>query len=534
MQPQIPMGLQALLKASAVLQQTATSTAPGPQGEQPTVASQIAQQAQQAIPAMPEIKQQAGIGNQLRMQQMAQKQQAAQNPEAIAQMAANMMRQGAGSLPVNMQFKEGGIIGFQEGGEPRFTSDWEERRKRLLEERGTTPVSKFFEEMFGGPTGRASQGNRRAVPKESGADEVQYVQPLTEREIPSDTGAQLGAKPVQVSREAPEPEVQKKPEEDFTKGIMALQSQAAPRPAEPKLSDIQSQARGMSPDFKSRETALKELASQREAAMAQMPSLSQEGIAALQEARQRRKDLLEQERKYDTFRRIGALGQSFYTKGPEYQLINQAIAKREEADISADLAHQQAVLKLKEAEQNRQLGRFDRAEELLKQGIALDTTAAKVDADNFKALAGLAGDVFGAQARMFSDAMNRRSAEAIAIAELAAKAKLAGDERLSRNINLLQARLNDANEKVKNELKLDSQLLSIRMMGVNKANEKEKAEILKLQQEFLQKQEETERRYNVPSLKQQLLRLGDQSLGTSRPAAPSPTMKFDRSGNPIR
>lgn len=498
MQPQIPMGLQALLKASAVLQQTATPTAPGPQGEQPTVASQIAQQAQQAIPAMPEIKQQAGIGNQLRMQQMAQKQQAAQNPEAIAQMAVNMMRQGAGSLPVNMQFKEGGIIGFQAGGEPRFTSDWEERRKKRLEERG-----------------------------------VKYVQPLPEREISSETGAQLGAEPVPVKREAPAPEPQQRSEEDFTKGIMALQSQAAPRPAEPKLSDIQSQARGMSPDFKSRETALKELASQREAAMAQMPSLSQEGIAALQEARQRRKDLLEQERKYDTFRRIGALGQSFYTKGPEYQLINQAIAKREEADISADLAHQQAVLKLKEAEQNRQLGRFDRAEELLKQGIALDTTAAKVDADNFKALAGLAGDVFGAQARMFSDSMNRRSAEAIAIAELASKAKLSGDQRLIQNIGILQSRLNDANNKINQELESERKMLSIRMMGVDKANEKEKAEILKLQQDFINKLTQAERRYNVPALKQQLLRLEEQSLGTSRPAAPSSTMKFDRSGNPI-
>lgn len=517
MQPQIPMGLQALLKASAVLQQTASPTAPGPQGEQPTVASQIAQQAQQAIPAMPEIKQQAGIGNQLRMQQMAQKQQAAQNPEAIAQMAVNMMRQGAGSLPVNMQFKEGGIIGFQAGGEPEDPREKRERYAREFRERIARGVERL--KSIGEPE-----------------PPVQYAEPIPVREIPSETGAQFGPEPVQVKREAPapEPEVQKKPEEDFTKGIMALQSQAAPRPAEPKLSDIQSQARGMSPDFKSRETALKELASQREAAMAQMPSLSQEGIAALQEARQRRKDLLEQERKYDTFRRIGALGQSFYTKGPEYQLINQAIAKREEADISADLAHQQAVLKLKEAEQNRQLGRFDRAEELLKQGIALDTTAAKVDADNFKALAGLAGDVFGAQARMFSDAMTRRSAETIAIAELAAKAKISGDEQLSRNINLLQARLNDANNRINQELEAERKMLAIRMMSVDKANEKEKAEILKLQQDFVNKLTQAERRYNVPSLKQQLLRLEDQSLGTSRPAAPSSTMKFDRSGNPIR
>ena len=53
----VPPGLQALLSASESL--GISMTAPGPQGEQPTVASQILQQANS--PQMASIKQQAGI-----------------------------------------------------------------------------------------------------------------------------------------------------------------------------------------------------------------------------------------------------------------------------------------------------------------------------------------------------------------------------------------------------------------------------------------------------------------------------------------
>jgi hypothetical protein len=363
---------------------------------------------------------------------------------------------------------------------------------------------------------------------------VQYAEAIPQREIPSETGAQLGP----VQRVSPEPEATPEPTEtvkpDLAEGIRALQTSSLPKPVRPELSDIQSQTKTMAPDFKSREDSLKQLSAQREAAMAQMPNLSQEGIAALQEARQRRKDLLEQEKKYDTFRRIGALGRSMYTRGPEYDLINQAIAKREEADIAADLNHQQAVLKLKEAEQNRQLGKFDRSEELIKQGIALDTTAAKVNADNFKSLANLAGDVFGAEARMFSDAMNRRSAEAIAMADLASKARLTGDAELTRNIGLLQARLNDANSKINQELETDRKMLSVRMMGFDKAKPEEKAELMRLQQDFLAKLQQAERRYNVPSLKQQLLKLENKSLGADALRQSPSTKRFDSSGNPIQ
>jgi hypothetical protein len=118
MQTQIPSGLQALIQASQVLSSQASPTAPGPQGPQPTVAERVNQQIKQATqPQMPpnvrDIGQQAGIAGQIMAQKQAQQQQTAQNPEAVAQMAAQMLQgQGVAGLPVKMGFKSGGIIGF--------------------------------------------------------------------------------------------------------------------------------------------------------------------------------------------------------------------------------------------------------------------------------------------------------------------------------------------------------------------------------------------------------------------------------------
>jgi hypothetical protein len=62
---------------------------------------------------MQEMGKQAGVAGQIMAQRQAQQQQQAQNPEAVAQMAAQMLQsKGVAGLPSNMGFKEGGIIGF--------------------------------------------------------------------------------------------------------------------------------------------------------------------------------------------------------------------------------------------------------------------------------------------------------------------------------------------------------------------------------------------------------------------------------------
>jgi len=139
MNTQLPSGLQALLQASQVLQQQSAPTAPGPQGPQPTVASKINQQIQQTaapqgiMPGMRDMGQQAGIAGQIMAQKQAQQQQMAQNPQAVAQMAAQMLQgQGVAGLPSNMEFKEGGIIGFSDGEEVPEAEEPETRRRRLF------------------------------------------------------------------------------------------------------------------------------------------------------------------------------------------------------------------------------------------------------------------------------------------------------------------------------------------------------------------------------------------------------------------
>ena len=167
MNAQIPSGLQALLQASQVLQQQAAPTAPGPQGPQPTVASKVNQQIQQTaapqdmMPGMRDMGQQAGIAGQIMAQKQAQQQQMAQNPQAVAQMAAQMLQgQGVAGLPSNMQFKEGGIIGFdgrkrsdvpdpdeekywEEAGYPRVS----ETGERLPPAPAATPAGRWLESL---------------------------------------------------------------------------------------------------------------------------------------------------------------------------------------------------------------------------------------------------------------------------------------------------------------------------------------------------------------------------------------------------
>ena len=147
MQTQIPSGLQALMQASQVLSSQASPTAPGPQGPQPTIAERVNQQIKQTAappesgiaglsPNMRDIGQQAGVAGQIMAQRAAQQEQTARNPEAIAQMAAQMMQsKGVAGLPAKMGFKEGGIIGFDgtQGSVVEGILDPKEIRAKLVE-----------------------------------------------------------------------------------------------------------------------------------------------------------------------------------------------------------------------------------------------------------------------------------------------------------------------------------------------------------------------------------------------------------------
>jgi hypothetical protein len=165
MQTQIPSGLQALMQASQVLSSQASPTAPGPQGPQPTIAERVNQQIKQTAappeagiaglsPNMRDIGQQAGVAGQIMAQKAAQQEQTARNPEAIAQMAAQMMQsKGVAGLPAKMGFKEGGIIGYdgEEGSDVKKPADsLIEAQQKLIEARdsGNIQAVQFYSKQI--------------------------------------------------------------------------------------------------------------------------------------------------------------------------------------------------------------------------------------------------------------------------------------------------------------------------------------------------------------------------------------------------
>jgi hypothetical protein len=110
---EIPQSLRALIDASQVLQKESSPIVQTPMGPRPTVAAsvnqglnQLAQSSFDQQPTVHQAAQQAGIGGGVIANQIAQ-QQAQQ-----AQQPAPPEQQGIATIPVNMQFAEGGIIGF--------------------------------------------------------------------------------------------------------------------------------------------------------------------------------------------------------------------------------------------------------------------------------------------------------------------------------------------------------------------------------------------------------------------------------------
>lgn len=352
----IPPGLQALMNAQEML--GISMTAPGPQGEQPTVASQILQQAQ-----MQGVKQQAGIGAMIQAQQQAQRQRAAQDPDEIARRVAMLMRgQGLGNLPLQMGFAEGGIIGYN--GE-------EESRVKLP---GSTMESEGFAVS---PVETAP--SRESIPR---FERVSVMTPeelaqyrATGTEPPVEViqqrlalAAQRAAAPTSTDTSA-----QEAPAGASTaRGDYTITRVPEEKPPTVTLPDIQMPTRPAAPgqgiqglpNFQERIDALRKLSAEEEAARSKLPSLEARGIEALQKAETDRQRLLEQQRKNDFINKLMAFGRDLYTRGNTYQNVQRGIDLREEQNVQAQFNNEKAQLELQRAQQERDLGRFTRARAL--------------------------------------------------------------------------------------------------------------------------------------------------------------------------
>lgn len=666
----IPSGLQALMEASAVLQQQASQTAPGPQGQQPTVANQVMQQAQQAaqpmqMPQMQAIGKQAGIAGQLMAQRQQQQQQAAQNPEAIAQMAAQMLQQkGVAALPTNMQFREGGIIGYagpegsvvtnpvpdREG--PNFQETFYDRVRREVQElrEGERPElspdvqSYLNRQQRSDDTGlsmaeRANQqllrqGSIYASPAERAKTAARYAQnpysssaPMANPEV-RDMYAGLGeqqkairayerpglaqlietdrpiksavpaivegaARAVRSVGEAvlgPQPDetaynrelrlknlealtdtegsplpVDRR-EEEALRGMPLAQGQkpvvapaAPPKPDQPSagiaaalppaspaaLSVTKPDYQKIlaetpeSPESIARRQEKDKLRRERLGIAQAQEDLSARGIEALSRAKKDREQLLESARSRDTYERLNALFTSMRTLGNEVGNTQRAIQAREEAIVSANLLHEESVLKLKQAQQARQLGLKDQEIQLIEAAEADEKKAQELRRADAKIKAELAKSAYEVDTREMTHARDRANATALKLAELKQQAQKAEDDRETRRLIGLQARLTSAQDsltraknQVAQQIKATPEYKAIQPLEQMKAlGNKLTPEQQRQLDDFNDKRERAE----ASTLQRFYAQLDaiSKELGLDSPAQTG-TIKFDSSGKRIQ
>jgi hypothetical protein len=627
MNTQIPSGLQALMQASQILQQEAAQTAPGPQGQQPTVASQVQQAASQQMPQqMPNVQQvgqQAGIAAQL----MAQRQQQAQDPRAVAQMAAQMLQQkGVASLPTNMQFREGGIIGYAgpdgssvELDDPEAGLSIAERAEWRRREKGS-----IYDPYYGYPPaireamrrdeearreGRASpesipipgpggeenipraRSERESIEAEQRAKEqrLRDVQLLQERREARRAGLEAalpqakqtaalagGAKALE---EYYVPYPTKRGEMKVTDSKFVEPSQATsasmdaadasiggikpaatppktpPAPPQanagivqalPALAPVRAESPAV-PTYPTLEESPEEKRLRQEAAASgdkllaakkAQADLEAEGIAALRSSEAERKRLLESKRSRDSFNSFMALVRDLRLRNNEYGAYMASIDARDEADRLAGLANEQAIIKLKEAQQAKALGNVALERELKKEAYSTYVEGRKRLDDAAKSQAQVAAQIFSTQSSAANSMADRANQVNIEIARMAQQAQLRKDaqeikraEDLRTRLTALTGQLARSQDQIASALKKDSRFESIESLEKLAANNLPLNDAQKkLIQDFSNEKRKLEQRV-LPTINAQLDAVMKE-LGIEVPQVP--TVKFDSSGNRIQ
>jgi hypothetical protein len=196
-------------------------------------------------------------------------------------------------------------------------------------------------------------------------------------------------------------------------------AQAIQPPTAPTIRGIAAEAQAAIPDiYKDVREQREKTAAEREKYLKGLPSIEIQGIAAIEQARRERQEALAASREDDNMRRFLAAMRSIGQRTGDYENTLDRIAQREELHRKANLSETEAILKLREAEHQRGLGQFDRADAL--------TKAAMEDIKNLQAARGqamqsastLAGNVFQGQstfaaAQLREQGEERRKAEEI-------------------------------------------------------------------------------------------------------------------------
>jgi len=443
MQTQLPEGLRALINASQILQEESTPVVQTPVGPKPTVAGMVSQGLQQlAQPVgMQNVGQQAGLGAQIQAQQMARQQQMAQSPEAIAQLAAQMLQrrpeqEGIANLPANMGFREGGIIGYNGEGESkvetpeerdareaaearaagmrrsRGTTDFNERMMDALSEAATraAAVGSDVLSLPGRVAGSAFKGEPESYTPAYDLLRLQELagspeawRRVSSMEMPREVSRTYRGTP-DVREAIPELYARMYPERrqpapaptDRAEPSVALPA----APVAPTVESIMERAATMFPDQTPAQIQRRrELREEEEKARAGMANLEQEGIAAIQASAQERRAAAQRTKEDDNLRRFIAFANSVRYGNNAYVDTLSALDQRDALERKADYEERLAVIKLKDAEQNRKLGKFERERADLNAYDALIKESQKARQDAINTIATLDANVFGAQSR---------------------------------------------------------------------------------------------------------------------------------------
>ena len=403
------------MQASQILSSQASPTAPGPQGDQPTIAGRINDQIKQTAqpqpqqggiaglnPSMRDIGKQAGVASQIMAQKQAQQQQQAQNPEAVAQMAAQMLQsKGVAGLPANMGFKEGGIIGFDGTQGSAVNLNPEQVRQKLAEavrNRDIEGAQFYAKWLQDNAMPDRPQAPRVVIPRGMRepvrAVAMQDIKAVGEPNItPAEADAGLENRP---TAQAPAAAV-KPPAPPMAPPVaspMAAATGSAPRAAaatprpeqqgiasvipettikssgivEPSIASISGDIDKLAPKRAENFNKQMEEAEEKRAKLkAGMADLNAEEIKALEESKGARKQIAASKAERDQFNRVQSFFKDLYTRGDSYGNVQNGIFAREEAERLADENHSKAVILLKKAQQAEQLGDLDRATALKKE-----------------------------------------------------------------------------------------------------------------------------------------------------------------------
>ena len=368
----------------------AQPTAPGPMGQPiPTIATQkVEQQAQGLEALMPGVRQQA-----MQSAQAAQPVTQAQLQQALQQRAPGI----AGLPAQNMQFADGGVVGY--AGPDGSYVDLEAsaldelrveelKRKRAEEYINKRRENEAYRQAAQAQRQQQDEAQKLAFLQEAGAPQAITMKTGPEASYSHESDIGLRSKPVApvaatgiadprlaaARTAAPRAEAPVRTAAPITAPATGI---ATALPAAPTLdkSGIATAGDAIAKAASEREARMRGILESREKMAAAMPDLSAEGIAALEEANRARQELLGKQRGDDKFNRQMALLRGFQGDRAAYDRAVAGQQARDEAANQAQLMHQQAVLKLREAQQAKQLGQFDRAMAFEQQAAELEGKA---------------------------------------------------------------------------------------------------------------------------------------------------------------